>query len=273
MGGLGLIAGAVAASGGARSPAWVYTVLRRGVRGVLLSPRDRLRLPDGVRGGAGAGVRCTTTGRPAERPWPSSLISSAAIVAIGGAIVAGRQLLAAFRARAELLAAEQGALRRVATAVVEGHPPEQIYELVAREAAALLGAGAAGIIRFDGENAGYGDGLVGRPRGRPLSTRHGDRGQARERRRARAGNPPAGTDRRASRRQPGGPLGYTASIVSPVKVGGRSWGALAVTAAEPVRLTADDEQQLLEFGDLLATRDHEHRRPCHARRTGGSPTR
>ena len=26
-----------------------------------------------------------------------------------------------------------------------------------------------------------------------------------------------------------------------------------MTAAEPVRLTADDEQQLLEFGDLLAT--------------------
>ena len=28
---------------------------------------------------------------------------------------------------------------------------------------------------------------------------------------------------------------------------------LAVAAAEPMRLTADDEQRLLEFGDLLAT--------------------
>src|SRR5205807_4035393 len=52
---------------------------------------------------------------------------------------------------------------------------------------------------------------------------------------------------------PVGRLGYTASIVSPVKVGGRSWGALAITAADPMRLTAEHEQQLLEFGDLLAT--------------------
>ena len=42
-------------------------------------------------------------------------------------------------------------LRRVATAVVGGEPAERIYELVAREAAALLGGGAAGILRIEHE--------------------------------------------------------------------------------------------------------------------------
>ncbi len=69
------------------------------------------------------------------------VISTAAFLAIGGAIIAGKALLSAFRGRAELLAAEQGALRRVATAVVGGDPPERIYELVAREAAGAAGAG------------------------------------------------------------------------------------------------------------------------------------
>ena len=52
---------------------------------------------------------------------------------------------------------------------------------------------------------------------------------------------------------PVGELGYTASIVSPVRVGATAWGALAVTVAEPGQLTAGDEQLLQEFGDLLAT--------------------
>lgn len=252
MGGLGLIAAAVAASGGARSPAWVYMFFVA-VSAAYFFPRaiafgylaacvaaDALVFAYDDRATGGVSVA-------------QFLISSAAIVAIGGAIVAGRQLLAAFRERAELLAAEQGALRRVATAVVEGHPPEQIYHQVAREAAALLGAGAAGIIRFDGENeatvmGSWADHEGGRylP-GTVIEVKPGsDVARARETRLpVRIDGHPADS--------PVGLLGYTASIVSPVKVGGRSWGALAVTAAEPVRLTADDEQQLLEFGDLLAT--------------------
>ena len=35
--------------------------------------------------------------------------------------------------------------------MIEGEEPDLLYTLVAREAAALLGAGAAGILRFEGE--------------------------------------------------------------------------------------------------------------------------
>jgi diguanylate cyclase (GGDEF)-like protein/putative nucleotidyltransferase with HDIG domain len=55
---------------------------------------------------------------------------------------------------------------------------------------------------------------------------------------------------------PGSPvdqLGYSASIVAPVFVGGRVWGAVAVAAADPAQLTHRDERQLMEFGDLLAS--------------------
>jgi diguanylate cyclase (GGDEF)-like protein len=181
------------------------------------------------------------------------VIASATFVAIGGAVMAVRTRRAAFRARAELLAVEQGALRRVATAVVEGDSAESIYELVAREAAALLGGGAAGIIRFDGEHeatvmGSWADHEGGRyPPGTVIQVRPGsDVARVRETRApVRIEGHPADS--------PVGRLGYTASIVSPVRIAAKSWGALAVTAAEPARLTAADEEQLEEFGDLLAT--------------------
>ena len=160
------------------------------------------------------------------------VIASAGFVAIGGAIMAGKQLLATFRARAERLAAGQGALRRVATAMVAGEPEEEIYELVAREAAALLGAGAASIIRFDGDSeatvlGSWADHEGSYPYGSVISVL--------------AGESPA--DR----------LGYAAGIVSPVRFDGRSWGALTVTAAASAPLTEADQEQLQQFADLLAT--------------------
>jgi diguanylate cyclase (GGDEF)-like protein/putative nucleotidyltransferase with HDIG domain len=48
-------------------------------------------------------------------------------------------------------------------------------------------------------------------------------------------------------------IGYACSIVTPVRVGETVWGILAATGCEPGQLMADDEQRLLEFGDLLAT--------------------
>ena len=181
------------------------------------------------------------------------VIASASFLAIGGAIIAGKALLSAFRGRAELLAAEQGALRRVATAVVGGDPPERIYELVAREAAALLGAGAAGILRFDSPEAAtvmgsWADHDGGRyPPGTVIEV-----SPASDVARARDTGAPIRTDGHAAD-SPVGELGYTTSIISPVRVGATAWGALAVTVAEPTRLTADDEERLQQFGDLLAT--------------------
>ncbi len=47
------------------------------------------------------------------------------------------------------LADEQAALRRVATLIAEGCEPEEIFEIVTRESAALLGADATALVRLD----------------------------------------------------------------------------------------------------------------------------
>ena len=54
-------------------------------------------------------------------------------------------------AQNKALAAEQAALRRVATAVAAEAPPEEVFALVAREVASLLGAAAGGVVRFGPE--------------------------------------------------------------------------------------------------------------------------
>ena len=48
-------------------------------------------------------------------------------------------------------------------------------------------------------------------------------------------------------------LGYSSSIVAPIRVAEENWGVLAVTGAEPCAFDRGDEQRLMEFGDLLAT--------------------
>jgi diguanylate cyclase (GGDEF)-like protein len=156
------------------------------------------------------------------------------------------------RARAELLAAEQAALRRIAMAVIQGEPSEAIYALVSREAAALLGGGGAGILRFESDSeavvvGSWAEEESGRyPPGRVVPFEPGselDRARAGERP-MRVADHPEGSHTRK--------LGYVSSIVAPVKLGGESWGAIAVAAGEP-SLTDRDESQLMEFADLLAS--------------------
>ena len=159
------------------------------------------------------------------------VIASAAFVAIGGSDH-GRQ--AAARGLPRAGRAARGRAGRAAPSGDGGGrgPPEaEIYQLVAREAAALLGAGAAGIIRFDGDSeatvmGSWADHEGGRyPPGTVIPVLPGtDVAAARD----------SGAPVRIERHPPDSPvgrLGYTASIVSPVRVDGRSWGALAVTAA------------------------------------------
>ncbi|HEY2160478.1 MAG TPA: diguanylate cyclase [Solirubrobacteraceae bacterium] len=250
--GLGLIATAVEASGGAQSLAAIYLFFIAVFAGYFFPWRVALCYL-AVAVATDADVFVYDPAASSERFVSKLILSSCALIAIGGAIIAGKTLLSAFRERAELLAAEQGALRRIATAVVEGDTPAHIYARAAEEAAALLGAGAAGIIRFDSESeatvmGSWADHEGGRyPPGTAIDVRPGsDVARVRETGRpVRIDGHPADS--------PVGRLGYTASIVSPVRVGGHDWGALAVTAAEPAGLTAEDEQLLLEFGDLLAT--------------------
>ena len=247
-----VIAAAVASSGGGESPGWIYLYFivvfacyffRGGVAAVYVT----------------AAVLTQALPLLYDSSWSRTaylsrlVVGGASFPILGATIAAGRQLMRQVRARAEILASEQGALRRVATAVIEGRSPEDLFELVAREAAALLRGGAAGILRFDSEQqatvmGSWADHEGGRyERGTAIPIRPGsDVARAQE-----TGLPILVEDH-----APGTPvdrLGYRASIVAPVRVGGRIWGAVAVAAAASRHLTHQDERQLMEFGDLLAS--------------------
>jgi diguanylate cyclase (GGDEF)-like protein/putative nucleotidyltransferase with HDIG domain len=250
--GMALIGGAIASTGGAVSPAWVYLFFpamfaayfyRRTVAIVYLAGcvavhalpllYDSRALHDSFIG--------------------QFVIAAPAYLVFGGAIIAGKGLMLTLRAQAQQLAAEHGALRRVATAVVAGEAADRLYELVAIEAAHLLGVGAAGVLRLENDAestvmGSWADHPGGRyPPGTLVPIRPGsDVEQAVRTRR------PA----RVDDHEPDSPvrgLGYDSSIVAPIEVAGTTWGVLAVAAARPVRLTAEDEERLTKVGNLLAT--------------------
>ena len=82
------------------------------------------------------------------------LVVVPAYLVLGGALVWGKRMLVSLRVQAETseaehrrLAAEQGALSRVATAVAAGEGPQEVYRLISEEAARLMGASASGLLR------------------------------------------------------------------------------------------------------------------------------
>jgi diguanylate cyclase (GGDEF)-like protein len=247
---LALIALVVADTGAGRSPAWVYLFL------VIVPAAYFYRPSVAVVYFAG----CVVTHALVLIYDPSALhqyflpqfvIAVPSYLALGAATLAGKRLMLSFRLRAEELAAEQGALRRVATAIARDGSPERIYELVAREAGWLLGAGAAGIMRVEDSHhstvmGSWADRAGGRyAAGTVVPIRPGgDVAAAIETRK------PV----RISAHQPNSPvdrLGYSCSVVAPIVVADRVWGVLAATAPDPDGLDADDERRLTEFGDLL----------------------
>jgi diguanylate cyclase (GGDEF)-like protein len=250
--GLGLIAAAVASSGGATSPAWVYlffvVVFATYFFGwqvaavYLIASIAAVALP------------LLYDPRATHDDFLGELvIAGPAYAVLGGAILAGKGLMVKLRARAERLAAEQASLRRVAIAVVEGGEPREIFSLVAREAASLLGASAAAILRFDSDTHATVMGAWAEQEGSRFAP--GTEVAV-----------PSGSDAARARellepvRVDHAPpdsivneIGYACSIVTPVRVGDTVWGVLAATGSEPGQMTADDEQRLLEFGDLLSS--------------------
>ncbi len=220
--GFAVIAGAMASSGGATSPGWIYLFFVVVFASYFYRPGVAVLYMVGAI--AVQALPLLYDPSSSHTSYLSRLVvGSGAYLVLGAAIAAGKQLMRRVRSRAELLASEQGALRRVATAVIEGQPPEVIFELVAREAASLLNAGAGGILRFETEPqatvvGSWADHEGGRyERGTVIPIRPGsDVARARE-----TGHPV-----RIGAHAPGSPvdrLGYSASIVAPVSVGGQVW--------------------------------------------------
>jgi diguanylate cyclase (GGDEF)-like protein/putative nucleotidyltransferase with HDIG domain len=247
-----IIALAVASSGGEQSPGWIYLFFSA-VFGAYFYRRPAVTLYL---------VGCVVVQALPVAYDPRALhdgflaqlaIAGPAYLVLGYTIVAGKTWMWTLRVRAERLAAEQGALRRVATSVVGGEPAHKIYDLVAFEAAGLLDSGAAAILRLDGPDSATVTGSwADRPSGRYLPgtvlpvTPGGDIWRA-----VRTGRPARVHEH--PHESTVARLGYRSSIVAPIHVAGSTWGALAVTAAAPSHFRAEDDERLMEFGDLLAT--------------------
>jgi PAS domain S-box-containing protein len=210
----------------------------------------RLRRPDG----SDAWVSVSSGPVLDARGRPEAVVST--ISDITSRREAEQRLIASERATRSL-AAEQAALRRVATLVAADAPATAVFEQVTEEVARLLGAPSANVIRYESDVRAV---LVGRwtsraqgglPVGSALAL-DGDTVIARVRR---SGEAERIDDYRESRGTLGEHLrarGYRASVAAPVQVSGRLWGALVASAYQPEDLADGAEGQLCDFAELIA---------------------
>jgi diguanylate cyclase (GGDEF)-like protein len=246
------IAVAISLSGGAESPAWTalfYVVvfaayffkpLAAAAYFLACVLADVVAL---ISSTAGAGSEGTAT----------LVIAAPAFVVLGVAIVVGKRFLFRVRRQAERLAAEQGALRRVATAVVSGESADRFYQLVAVEAGQLLAAGGAAILRLDASHQATVLGSWAEVANRqhrvgnsfPVAADSDLAGALAAARPVRVGQAVAGSslDR----------LGYGSSIVAPIQVAGRAWGFLAVASVGVRAFGPEHEGRLTEFAALISS--------------------
>ena len=153
------------------------------------------------------------------------------------------------------LAEEQAALRRAATLVVQGVPPAEIFSAVSREVSGLFGNGAA-VLRFDddGPAVGFvGVANIDVPIGTQWEFQEGMASAEvyRTGRSARVdamdwsstGGPVAAAARR---------LGVVSTVVCPIVVEGRLWGAMSVISTDEL-LPLDAEARLEKFTAIVGT--------------------
>ncbi|HUA04162.1 MAG TPA: GAF domain-containing protein [Solirubrobacteraceae bacterium] len=155
------------------------------------------------------------------------------------------------RAKVERLAAEQSALRRVATLVAREHSPEDLFATLAEELGVLLGVDSSAILRYEADSsatvvAGWSDGSVTLPIGERLPLE----GENLAGKVHRTGAPQRKEDYSnapgviaATVRE----LGFRSAVATPIIVEGSTWGVIAVLSRHPEPLPADTERRLAEF--------------------------
>ena len=161
------------------------------------------------------------------------------------------------RTEIERLAEEQAALRRVATLVARGTPPETVFAAVAEEIGRILNAEVANIIRFEADAtatvaATWGDASIW-----PIGSNWPLEGGVvtwvyRTRRPAHIdsidGNPPGELTKSARR------IRARSRVAAPIIIGDRLWGAaLAVNFESGPVLSAAAEGRIANFADLITT--------------------
>ena len=158
------------------------------------------------------------------------------------------------RGAVERLAAEQSALRHVATLVAREYSPQELFATLAEELGVLLGVDASAILRYEPGSsatvvAGWSDGTVALPLGERLPL-EGENLAGRVRRTgapSRKENYAGAPGRIAAVVRE---LGIKCAVASPIIVEGEAWGAIAVLSGRPEPLPADTEARLAEFGRM-----------------------
>jgi PAS domain S-box-containing protein len=154
------------------------------------------------------------------------------------------------------LAAEQAALRRVAEAVAR-EEPERVFAVVTEELGRLLGAETANMVRFEPE----GDAVVcaawsiGKTRNVPVGTFISLAGDSVSALIHRTGRPERIDDFSSVQGETATmlrQLGYRSAVGTPIRLGGRLWGAVIVSTAEPEPFPEGSEHRIANFAELAA---------------------
>ena len=155
------------------------------------------------------------------------------------------------------LADEQAALRRVATLVARGVPPDQMFSAVTREVGVISGADLARMERYEAD--GTVTGVAGWSKGDEqlaVGTRFTLEGvsiaalvlQTRGPMRVDSFDEASGPIAQEARE-----LGIRSSVGCPIVVAGRLWGVIAASSRSDVPFPAETEVQMAEFTELVAT--------------------
>ena len=161
------------------------------------------------------------------------------------------------RTKAEELASEQAALRRVATLVAKGAPEGKVFAAVAEEVGSLADARAAQIFRYEPDGsvvrlAAWGSGTKDLKLGAryPPSAYNVAAMVLHSGRRARIDDTGGGPGQPAPI---AGPPDSGSVVGDPIVMDGRVWGLVIVTMNRPGTSAGDAEQRIAGFTELVAT--------------------
>ena len=154
------------------------------------------------------------------------------------------------------LAEEQAALRRVATFVASGPPPEAVFGFVTEETAILFGAESAAIVRFDDvTECAIVVGRFGSFEPAQLGVEYPLEEESVTGQVYRTGRPARIDDYEGKRSEIAEVIrqaGFQSTVAVPVTVGGRIWGAVIAATNRPEPLPPDTEEHLGDFAELVA---------------------
>ena len=177
--------------------------------------------------------------------WGMWLLAASSIVAIG---VFARTLTRSLAA----LTAEHAVIARISAAVAANAPPDVVFDLVAREAHALLRVDAAGVVRRLSDSEGRLIAVAGHsvlPPGSRIDLEGTATGEVLAT--SQAARIETMHARLSDRHPLGTHEGYLVAASAPIVLSGRPWGAISVASFRPGVLNADAERVLYRFADCI----------------------